>query len=159
MADVRVHEMLSRFQIRNAAVDLSGLRRSGHGEFCYNLHLVLVNDGRWREVDEAVLVKIHGMVLKVADAKGHLLSRGGILVDHLHLALGCGINESPFDVALGYLNNLSYAQGMVRAYQHGFYVGTFGEYDLGAIRRALSRDDLSSLGGDALADEENAGAV
>jgi len=43
--------------------------------------------------------------------------------------------ESPLEVAVGYLNNLAYAQGMKRVYQYGFYVGTFGEYDLGAIRK------------------------
>ena len=68
---------------------------------------------------------------------GHLLARAGILSDHVHLALGCGIEESPLQVALGYLNNLAYAQGMTAVYQFGFYVGTFGEYDWGAIRRHL----------------------
>ena len=55
----------------------------------------------------------------------------------VHLVLGCQPTESPLEVALGYLNNLAYVQEMRRVYQYGFYVGTVGEYDLGAIRRSL----------------------
>ena len=49
------------------------------------------------------------------------------------MTLGCDITESPADVALGYLNNLAYVQGMKSVYQFGYYVGTFGEYDLGVM--------------------------
>jgi hypothetical protein len=56
---------------------------------------------------------------------------------HVHLLLGCVLSESPQEVALGYLNNLAYAQQMRRVYQYGFYVGTVGEYDLDAIRGNL----------------------
>jgi len=42
------------------------------------------------------------------------------------------------DVALGYMNNIAYGYGMVPLFQSGFYAGTFGEYDLGAIRQALA---------------------
>ena len=40
-------------------------------------------------------------------------------------------------MALAYLNNLAYAHGMKEMYCRGYYVGTFGEYDMGAVRRAL----------------------
>jgi len=40
-------------------------------------------------------------------------------------------------VALGYLNNLAYAHGMTALYSFSYYVGTFGEYDMGAIWSAL----------------------
>ncbi len=32
------------------------------------------------------------------------------------------------------MNNLAYAAGMKPIVPFGFYVGTFGEYDLGAMR-------------------------
>ena len=54
-----------------------------------------------------------------------------------HRPFGCGLTESPPEVALGYLNNVAYAQGMKRVYQFGLYVGTVGEYDLDAIRRQV----------------------
>ena len=76
------------------------------------------------------------MILGVAQKKGHRLSRAAILPDHVHLTLGCAINETPEAVAIAYLNNLAYAQGMQPLYRHSYYVGTFGEYDLDAVRRS-----------------------
>jgi hypothetical protein len=77
------------------------------------------------------------MMNRAAHLKGHRLSRAAILPDHVHLLLGCNLTESPEEVALGYLNNLAFAQDMQRVYQLGYYVGTAGEYDLGAVRRNL----------------------
>lgn len=57
----------------------------------------------------------------------------------MHLVLGCNLTDSPVEVVLGYLNNLAHAQGMRRVYQYGYFVGTVGEYDLGAIRQSLER--------------------
>ena len=45
------------------------------------------------------------------------------------------MRESPCQVALSYMNNLAYASGMKRAFAFGFYVGTFGEYDIGVAAR------------------------
>jgi REP element-mobilizing transposase RayT len=137
MADGCVDRLLEECQIHRPDVDLAAVRRSSHGEFSHNLHLVLVHEGRWHEIRKEIMEKLRRMILGASQAKGHLLARAGILSDHVHLALGCGIEESPLQVALGYLNNLAYAQGMTAVYQLGFYVGTFGEYDLGAIRRHL----------------------
>ena len=134
MADPEAQRLLRRFQIRQEEVDLSRLRRSAHGQFVCNLHVVLVHDGRWMAVREDVLEATRRTLLKVSRKKGHLLSRAGVFADHLHLALGCGITESPSDVALAYMNNLAYAQGMRPVYQFGYYAGTFGEYDYGALR-------------------------
>ena len=49
-------------------------------------------------------------------------------------------------VAIGYMNNLGFAHGMKPLLQFGFFVGTFGEYDSGAIRRQFpqSRQRASS---------------
>ena len=137
MADERVQQRLTAYQITCPQVDLAAPRRSSHGEFLHNLHLVLVHEGRWCEVRDEVLGRVHSMILRASRQKGHLLARAGIVPDHVHLALGCGVTEAPLEVALGYLNNLAYAHGMKPVYQKGFYVGTFGAYDLGAIRRRL----------------------
>jgi REP element-mobilizing transposase RayT len=137
MADQRVQLQLAKQQVHCPKVHLSLPMRGAHGEYRYNLHVVLVHEERWNEVRDEVLTAIREMVLKASRAKGHRLSRAGILADHVHVLLGCNLAESPLDVALGYLNNLAYAQGMRRVYQYGFYVGTVGEYDLGAIRGNL----------------------
>ena len=134
MADRRVQEKLALFQIHRPHIELSRIMRSNYGEYICNLHLVLVNDERWMEIRDEVLKNIRDALLKISEKKGHRLSRGGVFPDHIHLTLGCNINESPGEVALGYLNNLAYAQGMKPVYRSGYYVGTFGEYDLGAVR-------------------------
>jgi hypothetical protein len=77
------------------------------------------------------------MLERIARKKRHLLTRVGLLVDHVHLTLGCGIEESPLEVGLGYLDNLAYAHGMRPLFQFGFYAGTFGPYDMNAVRRKL----------------------
>ncbi len=137
MADSRVLERLARFQLTFDEVDLSQPIFSSHGHYHYNLHLVLVHDRRWCEVREQWLEATRDMAIKVAKKKGHRLSRLALLADHLHLTLGVHYAESPGDVALCYLNNLAYAHGMQAVYQFGYYVGTFGEYDMGAVRRRL----------------------
>lgn len=136
MADSRVRERLHRLQVVRPEVDLSKPRRTSHGLYWYNLHVVLVHSERWAEIREEVLRRIGAMILKSSDAKGYDLSRAGILPDHLHLVLGCPLNAAPADIALGFMNNLAYVQGMRPIYQFGAFVGTVGEYD----HRALSTE-------------------
>ncbi len=131
MADPRVQERLQVYQIHNPEVDLSAGRQNAHALYWYNLQVCFVNDGRWREIRHDVLAGMRDMIIRASGKKGHLLSRAGIVPDHVHLALGCNLDESPAEVALSYMNNLAYACGQKRVFAFGFYVGTFGEYDLG----------------------------
>jgi REP element-mobilizing transposase RayT len=137
MADERMQIRLTEFQLRFPEADLAEPQFSSHGRYIYNLHLVLVHDGRWSDADEERLAKSCEMYIKAARKKRHRLSRLGLLSDHLHATLGCGYDESPEEVALSYLNNLAFVHGMKPVYQFGYFVGTFGEYDLMAVRRAL----------------------
>jgi len=134
MADRKVQERLAQYQIKNLEVDLSQPIRSSHGLYVYNLHLVLVNSGRWIEIMDDILNKMRNMIVNISKKNRYRLSAAGIFPDHIHLTIGCSSVESPEDVALSYLNNLAHAQGMRPIYQAGYYVGTFGEYDLGAVR-------------------------
>lgn len=134
MADAAVQRRLKPFQICRSDVDLAAPLSTAHGRLVYNLHVVIVNEGRWCEVAEVVLKAIRRTVLGVAAKKQHRLSRAGLFADHLHLAVGCNVDQSPCDVALAYLNNLAYVQGMKPVYKFGYYVGTFGEYDFGAMK-------------------------
>ena len=134
MADRKVQERLPQYQIKNLEVDLSQPIRSSHGLYVYNLHLVLVNSGRWIEIRDDILNKMRNMIVNISKKNRCRLSAAGIFPDHIHLTIGCSSVESPEDIALSYLNNLAHAQGMRPIYQAGYYVGTFGEYDLGAVR-------------------------
>jgi len=55
--------------------------------------------------------------------------------DHLHAAIRGNIKQSPQEIALAFQNNLAYVLGQVRLWASTFYAGTFGEYDMWAIRR------------------------
>ncbi|HUE72978.1 MAG TPA: hypothetical protein VMP01_18985 [Pirellulaceae bacterium] len=144
MADQQVQEPLADFQLCFPEVDLSEARFSTHGRYLCNLHLVLVHNERWCDVCYERLAITRDMVLRAARKKGHSLSRLAVLPDHLHVTLGFSWNEAPADVALGYLNNLAYAHGMKPLFQFGYFVGTFGEYDLDAVRRNLAISSSSS---------------
>ena len=74
------------------------------------------------------------LIRKASSAKGHLVSRIGIVPDHLHMTLGTHPDEAPRDVALSYMNNIAFAHGMNPVLMYGCYLAGFGEYDLGAIR-------------------------
>jgi hypothetical protein len=137
MADPRIEKMLAPFQFADDSLDLGQPRRSSHGEFIYNLHLVAVHEQRVAEVQLDSCRRMVEMLQAAARKRNQLLSRVGLLVDHVHWTVGCGIEESPLEVGLSYLNNLAYAHGMRPQYQFGFYVGTFGPYDMNAVRRNL----------------------
>ncbi len=133
MADFAVQHRLRTYQISHPEVDLSKPRRTSHGLFWYSLHLVLVHQHRWNEICDEVLSRVSRTIEKAARAKGYRLSEAGILPDHVHILAGCPLEESPMEVALGFLNNLAYAQGMKRVYQFGGYLGTVGEYTFHAL--------------------------
>ncbi|HEX5103241.1 MAG TPA: transposase [Pirellulaceae bacterium] len=143
MADSRAQAMLARFQIDNPAVDMKRVRYTSYGQFTYNLHLVVVRESELL-MDEPSLSANRDMILKVSARKELLLRRGGILSDHLHLALGRGIEQSSEEIALSHLNNLAFANGMTPCFRFGYYVGTFGAYDLGAVRVGLAESHGSA---------------
>ncbi|MBI1900743.1 MAG: hypothetical protein HYS13_06490 [Planctomycetia bacterium] len=146
MADDRVQERLQGFQLSFAEVDLSRPQLSAHGRYIYNLHLVLVNESRSTDIALHRLAASRDMFTAATCKKGHRVSRLSLFADHLHATIGCSFTESPEQVALGYLNNLAYAHGMTPVFSYGYYVGTFGEYDMGAVRRTLQRPMLHSAG-------------
>ena len=135
MADERVDQMLAEFQFEFPDVDLSLPQRSAHGEYLYNLHVVLVHAERWREVRADRLRITAEMILKSARTKGHRLSRLALLADHLHLTVGVPYEATPEEVAIAYMNNVAFAHGMTALFSPSYYVGTFGEYDMNAVRR------------------------
>jgi REP element-mobilizing transposase RayT len=131
LADPRVQEQFRGVQIDNADIDLSAPQQNAHALYWYNLHVCFVNDRRCMEFRRETLELLRAMLLRAAAKHGHRLSKAGIVADHIHLTLGCNATEPPADVALSYMNNLAFACGQKRAFAFGFYVATFGEYDLG----------------------------
>lgn len=133
-ADPRIVELLEPFTWRDESVDLSIPCASAHGRYWYLLHLVLVVSGRARIWEEERLRALRNGCLRIARARGHRISAGSIMPDHLHLALAGHIEQSPEAIALCYMNNLAYFLGQSALWMPSYYVATFGEYDLGRIR-------------------------
>jgi len=133
MADPRVQSRMMDYQIQCPEIDLSQPQRSSHALYWYNLHIVFENDGFYNEIRDEKLSGMCDLIVKVARKKSHGLSRGGIVANHIHLALSCNLNESPAEVAMAYMNNLSYFWDMRPILKYSCYIGTFGEYDIGVI--------------------------
>lgn len=133
MADPQTQADIEAHQFVDTRIDLETMRRSAHGEFLYNLHVVLEHEGGWNQAETQFLETTRQMLI-AACAKHELrLSRAGLIANHLHLAIGCDIENTPAQVAVMLLNNLAYAHGSVRVYRSSYYVGTFGQIDRGAL--------------------------
>jgi REP element-mobilizing transposase RayT len=127
--------LLSQFTVRNAHVDLFLPTETNSGRYWYNLHLVLVTAGRQGCFDTACLKTIRDGCFQIAAKKGYLISIASAVPDHLLVAMRGNIEHSPQDIALAYMNNLAYLAGKVPIWDFGYYVGTFGEYDMRSVRR------------------------
>jgi REP element-mobilizing transposase RayT len=133
--DPSFRAQMQEFTVVRENVDLSKPTESAHGRYWYNLHIVLVTAERYRVVDRPRLTLLRDHSFKIADRKGHMVSRLSVMPDHLHISLRGNIQDAPQEIALAFQNNLAYALGQVRIWADSFYVGTFGEYDMWAIRR------------------------
>ena len=60
--------------------------------------------------------------------------------DHLHAAMRGQPGESPLEIVFTYQNNLAYMTQQGRIWSPGFYVGTFGEYSMQAVRNTQEID-------------------
>jgi len=138
MADPTVQSRLEAHQFHDPRVDLSSRRTGNYGQYVHSLQIVLESSGNWHEVREDVLSGARNMIVRCASKKGWLLSRIGLLSNHLHILIGIGVNESPESAALSLLNNLAFAQGCKPVFKFSYYAGTFGRYDRKAIRRAVN---------------------
>jgi REP element-mobilizing transposase RayT len=138
MADPQVQSTIESLQFFDRAVNLVEVRNSSHGQFQNNLHLVFENRDRLPDISEQSLRTMQATIRKCSMKKGHLLSRIGLVANHVHILLGCGVDESPQSVALALMNNLAFAFGMKAILDFSYYAGTFGSYDRDAVRRQLS---------------------
>ena len=140
MAAHRVQELLDTLQFHDEQVDLTNVRRSSHGEFRYALQVVIESESGWHDVRSSVLTAYRQAIIAGCRKHGWLLSRIGLLSNHVHVLVGPSIEDSPMDVALVLMNNMAFTQGMKPMFRTSFYVGTFGEFDRGAIWHWLAGD-------------------
>jgi REP element-mobilizing transposase RayT len=135
MADLRYEDRLRSHAINDPTVNLSLTTETGSGRYWYNLHLVLVVADRYRMGWDQEGKNLSVICQKIAQKKGYSISTLSLMPDHLHIALRGNVEDSPEDIALSFQNNLAYLAGGCRIWEHNYYVGTFGEYTMGAVRR------------------------
>ena len=144
-ADPRFAAAMAEYTVVCPEADLTQPSESLSGRYWYNLHVVLVVAERGRVTDGATLAAFRDGSFRIAAKKGHSIARLAAMRDHLHSALRGNVNESPQEIALGFQNNLANLLGQKRIWDDGFYVGTFGEYDFGAIRAAVRKAEAPDV--------------
>ena len=135
LADPSFKAFLQKFSMSFPSVDLATPSQTLSGRYWYNLHLVLVSQKRHRHNDAAHLTMLRDQSPRIAANKGHRISTLSAMPDHLHMALRGNIEFAPETIALSFMNNLAYALGQKPLWQFGYYVGSFGEYDMNAVRQ------------------------
>jgi REP element-mobilizing transposase RayT len=135
--DPRFERVMQQFTVVDPTVDLSAPASSARGRYWYNLHLVLVVEQRDRVFDQACLTTIRDTSFRLARKKGYGISRLAVMPDHLHVALRGDHAQSPNEIVHAFQNDLAYAIGQRHLWEDTFYVGTFGEYDMDAVRRQV----------------------
>lgn len=132
-ADARFRERIRRYTVVRDEVDLATPAAGAHGRYWFNLHLVLVTADRFRLGEDAMLARLRDAAFEEAKRGGHALKSMAIMPDHVHLALRGDFEKSPIAIGLEFQNALATVAGC-RLWQDEFYVGTFSEYDVSAIR-------------------------
>lgn len=136
MADPRYEAMLRSQSFSDRSVDLSKPTQTQSGRYWYDIHLVLVVSARHRLVWEKGLEDMPAVFRQIAIKEGYEISTLSIMPDHIHIALRGNIEQSPQDIALAFQNNLAYKMEQCRLWEYNYYVGTFGEYAMGVVRRS-----------------------
>ena len=134
LADPRFRETLAEFAVRDDTVDLTQPTATGSGRYWYNLHLVLVVAERQRFGKRETLAALREMSVRVGRGRRIGIAVLSFMPDHLHAVLRPEPALAPATVAMGFQNNLAWAVGPCAFWEFTYYVGTFGEYTMGAVR-------------------------
>jgi REP element-mobilizing transposase RayT len=135
--DPRWRTFLEELILIDPTIKLAEPTPTGSGRYWYNLHVVLVVASRYPVNDRGTLLRIRDTAQQVAHKKRYGIAAMSVMPDHLHMALRGAIEASPQDIALTFQNNLAYELGQNAIWQPSYYVGTFSEYDMDAIRRRV----------------------
>jgi len=105
LADPKTLAQFRQYQFEDPTVDLSCPRRTAHAIYWHNLHIVLVNTERYRDINHQRMSRRLETIKAVSRKKTHSLRRVAILPDHLHFTDQANLDEAPADVVFAYMNN------------------------------------------------------
>lgn len=134
-ADPLYEAMIKSQVINDPTVDLSQPKQTNSGNYWYNLHLVLVVAERYRMGWGNGAKDLPPVAREIAEENGYEISTLSAMPDHLHIALRGNVEHTPQDIALTFQNILAHELGQCRIWEHNYYVGTFGEYTMRAVRK------------------------
>jgi REP element-mobilizing transposase RayT len=127
LADPRYRASLQSQAFTQDAVDLAAPSETNSGRYWYNLHVVLVTEERYRISGETA-----GMIANACRVSS--VAKCSVMPDHLHLAVKASPEQSPGEVAEFFQITTAKAVRVLRLWKDTFYVGTFGEYGMKAVR-------------------------
>ena len=136
--DPRFEEILGHCTSDEPATDLKSPSMNRRGAYWYDLHLVLVSRSRQKISSHRDFDLIDHSLRECALVNGLTMSSRSLMPDHLHAALRGNTSMSPLEISVEIMNSTSKAVGRSH-WQDGFYVGTFGEYDIEAIRKIIAK--------------------
>jgi len=135
LADPKYRQTLASVAVNDPTVDLSEPALSNRGRYWYSLHVVFVVVQRYRIGERNFLERLRERVMEVSGNQGCALKRVSIMPDHMHIALRGDPKLSPSEIALA-LQEATAGVAGCRLWEDDFYVGTFGDYDYGAVKGA-----------------------
>ena len=127
LADPRYRASLQEHAFTQEEVDLAAATESNSGRYWYNLHVVLVTENRFRMSSETA-----GRIS--AACRLPSVAKCSVMPDHLHVAVKADPMKSPESVAYELQETTARAAGTLGFWKDTVYVGTFGEYGMGAVR-------------------------
>jgi REP element-mobilizing transposase RayT len=137
-ADFKFARFMRTLTVEDPTVDLVEAHPTTGGIYWYDLHLVLVTEGREYIRDRKLLTAIRDWTREVATANGHQIASLAVMPDHLHALVRPEPVESPVAASLLYVNEISKKAGFQLWDRHP-YMGTFGEYPSRAIHAKAAK--------------------
>ncbi|KAA1261196.1 Transposase IS200 like protein [Rubripirellula obstinata] len=138
IADDAVQARIEAAQFHDESVDLSKTSIGTYGKYLNSLQVVVENAESWHEVRDSQLQRVRRVIVRACEKKPWRLSRIGLLSNHVHVLLGADVTDSPQSVALSLMNNIAHVYEMKPILKFSYYVGTFGGYDRGVVRKLES---------------------
>ena len=134
LCDPRYRKQLAENAYHDKNVQLDAPAATNSGRYWYNLHVVLVTAGRFRIGGDFVLSRMRDACLAAATNRGWHIHSIAVMPDHVHVAVRGAAESSPAEIAVTLQNETARAALGCRVWQDRYYVGTFSEYDLDAVR-------------------------
>jgi REP element-mobilizing transposase RayT len=135
LADEAYRKILKKHTQWDCQRDLTWASATHYGLYWYNIHLVIVAaDRNIRIAKDETFETIKRTLPKIALKNGCEIAHFAIVPDHIHISLAANPKLAPFQIGMSFLNNLAYVLDVGECWRREFYVGTFSEYDLKALK-------------------------